>query len=59
MTLNLTHAGLLEAAISAGFDFHLAKKGALVLTKWLPSNMLDRLPEGPTHQVMLMLHAKP
>jgi ADP-ribose pyrophosphatase YjhB (NUDIX family) len=34
-----------------GFDFHSAKPGMLILTKWLPADSESRLPHGPTHQV--------
>jgi len=34
-----------------GFEFQYAKKGLLVMTKWLPEDSESRLPHGPTHQV--------
>lgn len=42
-----------------GFEFQYAKKGLLVLTKWLPEDCESRLPKGPSHQVgigALILH---
>jgi len=46
-----THmAHLVPSCVENGFDFHFAKKGNLVLTRWLPESP-SRLPLGPTHQV--------
>ena len=46
-----TLAHLVPVCTQLGFDFHFAKPGMLVLTKWLPENSVSRLPHGPTHQV--------
>lgn len=34
-----------------GFDFQHAEHGYCILTKWLPTSSVSRLPHGPTHQV--------
>jgi ADP-ribose pyrophosphatase YjhB (NUDIX family) len=44
-------AHLVPICTAQGFDFHFAKPGMLVLTKWLPEDTESRLPMGPTHQV--------
>mmetsp|Transcript_52 Transcript_52/g.83 ORF Transcript_52/g.83 Transcript_52/m.83 type:complete len:495 (-) Transcript_52:352-1836(-) len=52
-------AHLIPASTHLGFDFQHAKKGELILTKWLPTDCESRLPHGPTHQVgvgTLVLH---
>jgi ADP-ribose pyrophosphatase YjhB (NUDIX family) len=46
-----TLAHLVPVCTQLGFDFHFAKPGMLVLTKWLPEDSVSRLPNGPTHQV--------
>ena len=41
----------METAILAGFSFHHVEHGNLVLSKWLPKDLPNKLPEGATHQV--------
>mmetsp|Transcript_8699 Transcript_8699/g.20108 ORF Transcript_8699/g.20108 Transcript_8699/m.20108 type:complete len:356 (-) Transcript_8699:176-1243(-) len=43
-------AHLVPICVSNGFEFHSAKEGTLVLTRWLPDTP-SRLPLGPSHQV--------
>ncbi|MGV2388351.1 MAG UNVERIFIED_CONTAM: hypothetical protein LVR29_08580 [Microcystis novacekii LVE1205-3] len=42
-----TLAHLVPVCTQLGFDFHFAKPGMLVLTKWLPEDSVSRLPHGP------------
>jgi len=44
-------SSLVEVCTEIGFDFHNAKAGLLIMTKWLPEGLNSRLPFGPTHQV--------
>lgn len=46
----IAHYSLSQPCIDNGFDFHFAKKGNVVLTRWLPDSP-SRLPLGPTHQI--------
>lgn len=41
----------METAIAAGFSFHHVEHSILVLSKWLPKDLPNKLPEGATHQV--------
>lgn len=51
LKLNLDQAALLPIAVQAGFDFKHGESGHMILTKWLPSEVPNLLPEGATHQV--------
>ena len=46
-----SHTHLIDPACAVhGFDFHHAKRGYCVLTRWLPAGGgVSRLPDGPTH----------
>lgn len=52
-------SNLIPPSIENGFDFQLAEKGRVILTRWLPTDTASRLPLGPTHQVgigALLIH---
>lgn len=51
LRLNLSQSALLPIAVQAGFDFKHAESGHMILTKWLPLEVPNLLPEGATHQV--------
>ncbi|EED90972.1 predicted protein, partial [Thalassiosira pseudonana CCMP1335] len=56
-----SHAHLIAPSTNYGFDFQHAEPGYCVLTKWLPTNSISRLPNGPTHQVgigALVIHPR-
>lgn len=45
------YAKLIAPCTTLGFDFQHARKGQMVVTKWLLEDQESRLPLGPTHQV--------
>lgn len=45
-----TAAHLIAPAVNLGFDFHHAKSGYVMLTRWLPESE-SRLPAYPHHQI--------
>lgn len=42
---------LIPPCTKLGFEFYFAQPGMSILTKWLPTDIESRLPNGPTHQV--------
>jgi 8-oxo-dGTP pyrophosphatase MutT (NUDIX family) len=50
LKLPLEHAALVPPAVAAGFIFHHAEPGHLMLTRWLPSGP-SPLPANASHQV--------
>ena len=59
LRLDLSQAALLPVAVQAGFDFKHAESGHMILSKWLPSEVPNLLPEGATHQVSPDPHPSP
>ena len=50
LTIPTAGARLVPVAVDAGFEYHHAKPGLCVLTKWLPKEEPSRLPLPPHHQ---------
>ena len=56
--LSQAHVDKVAAAVAVGFNFHQVSSSGgsdstktLILSKWLPTNVPNRLPAGPSHQV--------
>ena len=52
--LHLSHAHADKVPIAVqqfGFQYHMVNDKNLILSKWLPTNLPNKLPQGPSHHV--------